>query len=153
MSLEAELLTAMAEAGEPLFGMRFEGYWVDSGRPESYLEAHRLVLANEPYQKPVDESADAKRSRFGGYALGPGARLGPRSVVERSVLLNDAVLESEASVADSILGARARIGAGAHLERCTVADDFVVPEGSRIIGERLGMPVEEALVPRPSRRR
>lgn len=152
MSLEAEILTAMAQARERIFGMRFEGYWIDCGRPETYLEAHRLVLEHEPYQKPIDESVDVKPGRFGGYSVGPSARLGPRSIVERSVLLPQSLLGEEASIADTILGAGARVGARAHLERCVVGDGVTVPEGARIVGERLGMPAEAPLVRASTRR-
>jgi mannose-1-phosphate guanylyltransferase len=41
------------------------------------------------------------------------------------------IVAADASVADSILWDRVTIGPGAHLSRCIVADDVVVPEGAR----------------------
>jgi bifunctional UDP-N-acetylglucosamine pyrophosphorylase/glucosamine-1-phosphate N-acetyltransferase len=75
----------------------------------------------------------------GPIAIGPGCTLGARAVVERAVLLNDIVLGEEAGIADSVLGAGVRVGAGARLEsrpgsslEITIQKKVVVPELERL---------------------
>ena len=70
-------------------------------------------------------------------SLGAGARVGPRAVVDRSVLLSGAVVEEGALVEDSILGPRARIGRAASVRGCVLAEGASVPQGARLAGARV----------------
>ncbi|HEX9816507.1 MAG TPA: nucleotidyltransferase family protein, partial [Candidatus Thermoplasmatota archaeon] len=42
VSLEREVFTPLAAEGK-MFGYEFSGHWIDCGRPETYLEAHRAT--------------------------------------------------------------------------------------------------------------
>ena len=98
----------LLRAGEPVYGMVHEGYWMDIGTPARYLKVHRDILRGKTGPPPpsgwrpfaeasitkkepnwvADDAAIEARSVLGPYAvLGSGCRLGPGSIVERSVLM------------------------------------------------------------------
>ena len=118
LSIERDVFPGLA--GEGMFGLGLDGYWMDIGTPERYLQATWDVLegtvttAVEPVPGAVWLSERAE--------VGPGAELGPRVVVSErcqigegakvagSVLLAGAVVGAGATVSDSILGSDGRVG-------------------------------------------
>ncbi|MBI2077776.1 MAG: NDP-sugar synthase [Euryarchaeota archaeon] len=140
VSLEREVFTPMAKAEATLFGFEFKGYWIDCGRPESYLEAHRLALAAQGKPHVVGtEVRGLQDASFSSYALGDRVELGTGAVVERSVLLPDAHIGAKAVLRDCVIGEGAEIEAGARLDRVTVGDYAIVQGKVQIKDQRIGM--------------
>lgn len=145
VSLEREVLSPMAEADGRLFGYSFNGFWVDCGRPESYLDAHRVVLKQRSQERITGQGVRGlTEARFESYALGDGCRLGKGARVERSVLLSDVVLGAGSAVQDSILGEGVEVEDGARVERCVVGDFAVIQGGAHIRDQRIGMRAGDA---------
>ncbi len=44
VSIERETFPAIIAAGRPLYAFTTDDYWIDLGRPEAYLDAHRHVF-------------------------------------------------------------------------------------------------------------
>lgn len=134
-----------------LYALSDDSYWLDTGTPQAYLEAHRDVLegrrALSLHDAVVDGNWIDHRATVGASSL-------HLSSVDRDVVIEDGVtLENAvvlpgarvcagAVVRDSIVGPRATIGAGATLEStCVIGHDVVVPGGSILRGDvRLGGP-------------
>jgi mannose-1-phosphate guanylyltransferase len=142
--------------GEGIYAYDAEGYWLDLGTPERYVEATRDLLSGK-----VHSYLDALRGADGnvvpagvelegvtltapvvigeGATIGHGTRLGPDTViganteiavdcrVERSVVMDGSRLATGASVEDSIVGPSVVLGFGA-----SVQDESVVGEGAYI---------------------
>ncbi|MYR05461.1 NTP transferase domain-containing protein [Gordonia sp. SID5947] len=115
------------------------GYWIDAGRPETYLQAHRdlidgtvdlfrpdwPILTHQPQRNAsrIDAGATVADSMLSSGAQVSGtvrrSVLGPGVVVERgatvtdSIIFADSVIRSGAHVAWSILDERVRVGSGA----------------------------------------
>jgi mannose-1-phosphate guanylyltransferase len=135
MSIEREVFPRLA--GEGLGGTLLEGYWMDIGTPERYLQATWDILEGrvetevEPsgpgtYVAPDAEvAADASLGHR--VVLGPGCRLAPRAEVRDSVLLDGCVVGAGARVAGSILAAGVELEAGASLEGAVVGQNERVP--------------------------
>jgi mannose-1-phosphate guanylyltransferase len=140
VSFEREVFPALV-SNRQLYGYPTQGYWLDIGTPERYLEATRHLL---------------ERSLAGDIAVGEechiasGARVGPLSVlgdlcrvedgaiIERAVLFDRAQVERDAVIRDSVVGTGARIGAGARLEQETiVADGARVEPGAVLTSARV----------------
>ena len=155
VSIEREVFPRLV--GQGLFGLRLEGYWMDIGTPERYLQASWDILEGRvetavagrmgPDGIGVDELADVEAGaaisaptfvEAGAHVAG-SATVGPRAVigadcevsegavVTGSTLHAGCVLGEGATVEDSILAAGVEVGAGA-----TVAAGAVVGEGARI---------------------
>jgi len=147
VNVERVTFPAMVEA-RTLFALPTDGYWVDVGTPERYLQATADLLtgrrAGPPVRgaRPVGEGSwavgtarnegSAAQSLLGEGAVvaagamvgtsvvGCGAMVGEGAVVERAVLLEGACVEKGAEVRESIVGPRAVVGAGAVLRALTV---------------------------------
>ena len=155
VSIEREVFPRLV--GEGLYAERLEGYWMDIGTPERYLQASwdilegrvetevaGLVDAKGTFVADGAEIADRaaiERSVFvhDGARVGEGATVGGRAVVgpecelggaarvEGSVLMSGCELAPEAVVSDSVLAADVRVGEGA-----AVGAGSVIGEGAAI---------------------
>jgi mannose-1-phosphate guanylyltransferase len=151
VSFEREVFPALV--GQGLHALPLDGYWMDIGTPERYLEATRDILRGS-VETPVSPSETgaatppvlvgegceiAADARLGPDAtLGAGTRVGAGAEVRASSLHDRVVVEQNAILLDSIVGAGARIGAGARLEAETiVGEGALVPAGARLCGGRV----------------
>jgi mannose-1-phosphate guanylyltransferase len=147
VSFEREVFPSLV--GDGLYGYLAEGYWIDIGTPERYLESTWDLLAGRVQSKlpPRDETG----SLVDESSLVSGAHIGPQSVlgrhcsvgtdarVERSVL-HDRVIVGDDSVArECVLAERVRVGRRAVIERgamagagATIGDDAVIGAGARL---------------------
>ncbi|PYE18623.1 glucose-1-phosphate adenylyltransferase [Williamsia limnetica] len=118
---------------------RMPGYWIDAGRPETYMQAHRdlidgtidladsrwPILTRQPQRSAARIAASAtvvdSMISSGAHILGDVRRsvIGPGAVVERgatvsdSIVFADSVIRANASVDWSIVDERVVVGAGA----------------------------------------
>jgi NDP-sugar pyrophosphorylase family protein len=114
-----------------MFGMRFDGYWIDCGRREDLLRAFWTLMGNDA--KKLDKGSVWEGAsvsppcivRTGavvaGATIGPrayvseGAVVGPMSKIERSVILEDARIGSKCRVIDSIVDSGVTVPDGSHV--------------------------------------
>jgi mannose-1-phosphate guanylyltransferase len=135
VSIEREVFPRLI--GEGLYGIRLEGYWIDIGTPDRFLEANWDILEkrvetmmSDQLDKPmmvgegceIAEGAELRQP----CVIGGGSRIGDGAVIERSVLLDGCIVADGATVSNSILSAGVKVEAGAKL------DGEVVGEGERV---------------------
>jgi mannose-1-phosphate guanylyltransferase len=135
VSIERDVFPRLV--GEGLYGLRLDGYWMDIGTPERYLQATWDILENrvetqvEPTAPGQLVAADAEIS--GEATVGPRAVLGPACRVDSnaevvdSVLLDGCSVGAGATVRDSILSAGVTVPPGALLANAVVGEDERVP--------------------------
>lgn len=141
VSVERDTFPKLAADGA-LFAKVDHAYWLDTGTPTAYLQAHRDYLADPTtdgvvggsWMHPsamVDDTADVRAS-----SIGAGCRVGANAVIEGSVLLPGSVVENGAVIRDSILGFRATVGERAHVgELSVVGPDVTVEADASLVGE------------------
>jgi mannose-1-phosphate guanylyltransferase len=146
-SFEREVFPTLV--GEGLYGYLAEGYWIDIGTPERYLESTWDLLAGrvESQLPPRDETG----SLVDESCLVAGAHVGPQSVlgrhcsvgsdsrIERSVLHDRVTVGADASVRESVLAEGVRVGPRARIEPGALAgagsvigDGAVIGAGARL---------------------
>lgn len=135
VSLEHEVFPRALEDGETLVGLPFEGHWVDCGRPDVYLEAHRILIDGG---LALADGARLDGDWSGWASLGRGAVVEAGAHVATSVLYDGARVEAGARVTDSVLGEDATVGKDAVLDGCVVADGGTVAPGTEHAGEAIG---------------
>ena len=156
VSFEREIFPALV--GDGLYGWQAEGYWIDIGTPERYLESTYDLLAGRVDSRLPPR--DVTGSLVYDGCLVSGAHIGPQSVlgrrcsvgsdttVERSVLHDRVVVGADCTIRESVLGEGVRVGQGARIEPgslvgsgASVEAGAVIEEGARIEpGERVGEP-------------
>jgi len=154
VSFEREVFPSLI--GHGLHGWPAEGYWVDIGTPERYLEATYDLLSGRP--KSALPPRDETGSLIGAGCLTAGAHIGPQSVlgshcsvgsdsaVERSVLHDGVVVGADCEIRESVLAERVQVGQGARVEpgalvgaNARVAPRGLVEAGARVEpGEKVG---------------
>jgi mannose-1-phosphate guanylyltransferase len=137
VSFEREVFPQMV--GNGLYGWPADGYWIDIGTPDRYLEATWDLLAGR-VQSTLPERDETGSLQYEG-SLTMGAHIGPQSVlgahcsvgadaaIERSVLYDRVVVGADAVVRGSIIGAGARIGDGVRMQDAVIGDGAVVAGG------------------------
>jgi NDP-sugar pyrophosphorylase family protein len=149
-SIERGFFPALLERGDRVLGPVHEGYWIDIGTPQKYLQVHRDILAR---RFPVELDGEP---RAGGWihkdaAVAEGAALeapfyvGPGCRVEPGAHLGpDAVLVAHVQVAagarvrDSVIWRGATIGPEAEVAESLVGPGVVLGRRSRLVGGLLG---------------
>jgi mannose-1-phosphate guanylyltransferase len=124
VSIETEVFPRLVGAG--LCALRLDGYWMDIGTHERYLQATWDILEGRV--------ATAVRPTAPGLFLGDGcavagsARVGPRAVVSTGCEVG-----ADAAIADSVLLAGCTIGAGARVGGSILAPGAVVEPGAQLV--------------------
>jgi mannose-1-phosphate guanylyltransferase len=133
VSIERDVFPRLVGSG--LHGQLLDGYWVDIGTPERYLQASWDILEGrvetrvEPTSPGLLRAADAELAGadVGPRAvIGPGCRIGAGAEVRESVLLEGCLIGEGARISNSILAAGVEVGPGVVLEGA------VVGEGERL---------------------
>ena len=115
-----------------LYGIRLEGYWIDIGTPERYLEANWDILegrvetvtrVDDPAMVAADCEVSSAAELRAPCVIGPDCRIGADALIERSVLLEGCIVEDGARVASSILSGGVTVEAGAELEGAVIGED------------------------------
>jgi mannose-1-phosphate guanylyltransferase len=137
VSIERETFPLLVAEGR-LYALASDAYWIDTGTPETYLQANLDLVGPGGLVEgaTVESGAIVERS-----IVGPGGRIAAGAVVRESVLLPGAVVGPGATVCRSVVGAGARIGAHASVQELTVlGDGAVVADGASLSGARVPEP-------------
>ena len=122
VSVERVTFPDLVAAGE-LAGYATDDSWIDTGRPEFYLEAN---LAYADSNDAIVESEIAETARVA-HVIAERAVVGENAEVSRSVLLPGAVIEANARVENSLVWGR--VSTGASIVDAVIGQDGVVPPG------------------------
>jgi mannose-1-phosphate guanylyltransferase len=153
ISIERDVFPRLVDNG--LYGFAADGYWLDIGTPEGYLQGTFDILEGnvrselgsllEHARRVLADGATiegrlvapalvgqgstvARGAIVGGRAvLGRQVHVGEGSHIESSVVLDGARVGAHVTIRSSIIGARATIG-----DHCHVEDGVVLGEGVRL---------------------
>ncbi len=129
VSIEREVFPRLV--GDGLGAVRLDGYWMDIGTPERYLQASWDIL----------ESRVATRVRptAPGLLVGAGAEIESGATVgPRAVIAPGCRIASGAEVRDSVLLDGCSVGAGARVSDSVLAAGVAVDAGTELAGAIVG---------------
>ncbi len=143
VSIEREVFPSLV--GHGLRALPLEGYWLDIGTPERFLQASWDILERRV------ESSVGERAAPDGLLIEPDAELSPDAEVvapalvranariaggaavgPRAVIDPESRIEAGASVRSSIVGERCSVGAGAALDQAILAPGVEVAAGASL---------------------
>jgi mannose-1-phosphate guanylyltransferase len=146
VSIEREVFPRLV--GQGLYGRRLDGYWMDIGTPERYLQASWDIIEGAvETELPGDGgpylgsgcSIASDASLAARTVVGAGCEVGEGAAIADSVLLDGCVVGTAAEVTGSILsygvsvGDGARVGPGAVIgAEARIASGAAVGEGARV---------------------
>jgi mannose-1-phosphate guanylyltransferase len=134
-SIEREVFPQLVDDG--LCGLLLDGYWMDIGTPERYLQASWDILEGSveteveptaPGRLIAPEAEVDAEARIGERSVvSAGCRVGAGAELDEAVLLDGCTVEPGARVERSILAPGATVAAGASLVDAVVGRDERVP--------------------------
>jgi mannose-1-phosphate guanylyltransferase len=129
VSIEREVFPRLV--GEGLFGLLLDGYWMDIGTPDRYLQASWDILEGRVETRVTPTApgqliaADAR--------IGAGAQIGARAVIS-----SGCTVEAGAEVTGSVLLDGCTIGENARVEASTLAPGATVDPGAQLVNAVIG---------------
>jgi mannose-1-phosphate guanylyltransferase len=125
VSFEREVFPALVGAG--LYGIQRDGYWLDIGTLDRYLQGTRDILAGR-----VATNLDP--------GFGPGTEVDPNALVFDPVLTGSSCrVGAQAEFGpDVTLGDRCTIAPGAVVRDSSLHDGVTVAEGAEVVGSVVG---------------
>ena len=152
-SIERSFFPSLIERGETFVAYVYNGYWIDIGTPEKYMQVHRDIMDGRfeavPFKGLANRTcvAEAARLEEGATVDGPcfidegvlvkaGARIGPYSVLGRQCQI-----EEDARVDGAIIWQNGRIGRDAVIEaavlgrNCHIGRSAAVRSGA-VLGDK-----------------
>jgi mannose-1-phosphate guanylyltransferase len=125
----------VAEGG--LYAMSTDDYWIDAGRPDTYVQANCVIAAQlrNPSDAAVHADAVVAASAVvGDTVVSARANIGENARVNNSVILSGAVIGSGAVVDRSIV--MGKVGSDARIVDCIVGPTGSVQPGEVSTGGR-----------------
>lgn len=133
-SIEREVFPQLVDRGG-MFALAWDGFWVDTGTPEAYLEVQQALSDGGWVDATAEIASDAAVE---GSIVMEGAVVASGTSVIDSALLPGARVDRGAVVERSIVGYGAVIGASARLsDLSVVGDDVVISPAAALSGERV----------------
>jgi mannose-1-phosphate guanylyltransferase len=166
VSIERDVFPRLV--GQGLFARRLEGYWMDIGTPERYLQASWDILEGVVETEVTQRLDGAGLLVEDGAAVDAAAAVSPPALVEagcevgpdaaigaRAVLGSGSVVGEGAKIAEAVLDNDCRVGARTEVHAAILAAGVEVGAGARIgsgavIGEGARIQAQ-ARVPRDGR--
>jgi mannose-1-phosphate guanylyltransferase len=146
-SFERGVFPGLLHDQRPVYAFVSEGYWIDIGTPQKYMQVHQDIL-HRRFSPPMTSAAATpsmaatarvdQNSQFGlgivigemakvqSSSLGEGCRIGNSALVESCVLWPGVSVGDNARLVGCIIGRDCRIGRNAVISRGVVLGDHSV---------------------------
>ena len=152
-SIERSYFPSLIERNETFVAYIYNGYWIDIGTPEKYVQVHRDIMDGRFVAPPFAGLTSPRRciapdvriedgATIGdpvfideGVLVKAGARLGPyavigrqtqveeEAIIERAIVWPNCRIGSQSSIADAVLGRQCHIGRNVSLNSGAVLGD------------------------------
>ena len=145
VSIEREVFPRLV--GQGLYGHRLEGYWMDIGTPERYLQASWDILEGRVRTAVEDRLGGDGLLVEDGVRVDPGARVNPPVLLEsevavgagaavgaRAVIGHRSEIGERATVCGAVVLSDCRIGSRASVNQAILAPGVEVGDGAQIEG-------------------
>ena len=141
MSVEREVFPVLVVEGR-IFAVATQDYWLDTGRPDLYLQANTDLLAgkrSQPFVAVAPGAMVADSATVSSTMIAANVSVGDRAVIRDSVLLDGARIADGAVIERSIV--MGEVGEGAVLMDCVVGALGVIPAYSDLQSVRRPEPL------------
>jgi mannose-1-phosphate guanylyltransferase len=138
VSIEREVFPNLI--GNGLYGIRLEGYWIDIGTPDRFLEANWDILERRV------STVTAELLDMDGVMLGEGAEVSPEATIQGPALIGDAAMVAAGATVGprAVLGESCEMGEGAAVRGSVLLDGCRVGDRAAVVDSILSANVEVA---------
>jgi mannose-1-phosphate guanylyltransferase len=147
-TFEKGLFPGLLEAGEPVYGYPYRGFWLDMGTPGKYFSLNMDLLMSKVKSPLIAPFASDKEGiRCGAdvninpaavitppLMIGDGCLIGPGVTIRGPVVMGrDCRLGESAVVENAVLWDNITVGANARLANCIVSSRVVIRANQEVI--------------------
>jgi len=125
-SFERGLFPTLLEHKELVLSYILDGYWIDIGTPQKYLEVHHDILAGKFHSPRV--SAGAR----------PGSASANAFIDEKSIIDSDVTIRAGVRIENSVIGRNCRIDEAAQIVDSIIWPGSTIDADARISGSIVG---------------
>jgi len=142
---EHGLFPSLLEMGAPVYGYPSNGYWLDMGTPEKYLQLHYDLLEGKmPLQFPgtplhgdiwIEEGCNIHPTAriTGPVVIGKNCVIGENvRIIGPTILGQGCSIGTATIIEKAILWAEVHVGVGVMLRRCVIANNSCVYDNARV---------------------
>ncbi len=146
-SFEYQIFPAILAAGEPFYSYVHEGYWLDIGTPQRYMQAHDDLINNRlkahPVERPVitvsnGNSAHEEAQIDELSVIDPSCTIKPGVTIKNSVLGANCVIEEKSHIENSVIWAGTRTGKESKILNSIIGKSGIIGKNCVIDGAILG---------------
>jgi len=130
VSMEKEIFPQIINEGKRFYGYTFNGFWIDVGRPSSYIEVNKILLERNRMENAVGERCEVE-GRMEKSCIGDGTRIGKKSRVISSVIYENSSIGSNCIIENCIIGSDCTVGDNAILRNVIMGDGETADEGKK----------------------
>jgi len=124
VSVEREIFPKLAEEGT-LYGYVFEGFWMDMGKPEEYIEINKTLLDSLTNLQKI--KARYKVEVKNPVALDKGVSIGEKSVIgPYTILGRDVIVENNVHIRDSVIFPKAVIRESSSISGAIIGEGAII---------------------------
>lgn len=136
VSMEKDIFPAIINEGRRFYGYTFEGFWIDVGRPSSYIDVNKELLRRNRMKYIVGEGCDVD-GQLDGSCIGNGTKIGKNTKVFSSVIYENCIIGTNSVIERSIIGSGCTIGNNVMLRNAVIGDGEEIVDGKKIDGETI----------------
>ncbi len=122
VSMEKEIFPQIIKDTGKFYGYKFDGYWMDIGRISSYLEVNKFLLDKKEIDNCIGKNNDIK-GKISKTTIGDNVTIGKDSVLEQSIVLNNAKILDKCKIFNSVIGENAIVESSSDIKNSVLGDN------------------------------
>jgi len=135
VSMEKEIFPQIIETNR-FFGFKFDGYWMDIGRINSYIKINNFLL-NLKKKNNIIGNNIKNEGIINKSSIGNNVNIGFKSNVESSIIFNNVVIGKNVFIKDSIIGENCCILDNLNIINSVIGDNEIIKNFKNITNENI----------------
>lgn len=127
VSMEKEIFPKIIEDGKRFYGYTFNGFWIDVGRPRSYIEANKILLKGKR-KKYFSGSNCIIEGRLKESCIGDNVTIEKNAEAKSTIIYDNVVIKHNAVLENCIVGSDCIIERDVTMKNVVVGDGELIQE-------------------------
>jgi len=142
-SFEYDFFPALLDTEEPFYAYRHDGYWLDIGTPDGYLEGNLDVLngrlkSHVPERPSAGEKFDEAARIDERSQVDPSCVIKAQAQITNSIIGPNCFIEEKAQIDNSVIWSATRVSAEAEVRQCVIGKSCHIGHSAVLVGAVLG---------------
>ena len=127
VSMEREVFPNILDKG--MYGFKFEGYWLDTGRASDYINAHKILL--DKMEKEIGKNTVIEGRISNHVMIGEKCRI-KGNIGEYTCIGNNVKIDEGSRIKNSVIMDKVKIGKNVVIENSVLGEGCVVDDNVKL---------------------